>query len=95
MNEELTNVALGPLNFGSCFWFGLLIGRRDHIDPGCLVVGLSVGLIGQWEVEEVLVETIELFGFSFQLLQFWGRFLGRVLELGRLLGVMMLLLLVG
>ncbi len=55
-------------------------------------MGLSVGLIGQWEVEEALVETIELFGFSFQLLQFWGRFLGRVLVRGKLLGVMLLLL---
>ena len=58
MNEELTNVALGPLNFVSCFWFGLSIGRRDHVDPGCLVVGLLVGSIGQWEVEEAFVETI-------------------------------------
>jgi hypothetical protein len=95
LNEELTNVALGPLNVVSCFWFGLSIGRRDHIDPGCLVVGLLVGSISKWEVEEAFVETIELFGFSFQLLQFWGRFLGRVLVLGRLLGVMLLLLLVG
>ncbi len=92
MNEELTNVASGLVNFDSCFWFGLSIGRRDHIDPGCLVAGSLVGSIGQWEVEEAFVETIELFGFSFQLLQFWGRFLGRVLVLGRLLGVMLLLL---
>jgi hypothetical protein len=77
---------------GSCFWFGSLIGLRDHVDPGCLVVGLLVGSIGQWQVEEAFVETIELFGFSLQLLQFWGRFLGRVLVMGRLLGVMLLLL---
>ena len=57
MNEEQTNVALGPLNFVSCFWFGLSIGRRDHVDPGCLVVGFLVGLIGQREVEEAFVET--------------------------------------
>jgi hypothetical protein len=92
LNEELTNVALGPVNFASCFWFGLSIGRRDHVDPGCLVVGSLVGSIVEWEVEEVFVETIELFGFSFQLLQFWGQFFGRVLLLGRLLGVMLLLL---
>jgi hypothetical protein len=92
LNEELTNVALGPLNFGSCFWFGLLIGLRDHVDPGCLVLGSLVGSIGQWEVEEAFVETIELFGFSFLLLQFWGRFLGLVLVLGRMLGVTLLLL---
>jgi hypothetical protein len=55
-------------------------------------VGLSVGSIGQWEVEEAFVKTIELFGLSFQLLQFWGPFLGRVLVLGQLLGVMLLLL---
>ena len=58
MNEELTNVALGPLNFVSCFWFGLSIGRRDHVDPGCLGVGLLVGSIGQRKVEEAFVETI-------------------------------------
>jgi hypothetical protein len=55
-------------------------------------VGLFVGSIGQWEVEEAFVETIELFGFLFQLLQLWGQFLGQVLVLGRLLGVMLLLL---
>jgi hypothetical protein len=76
LNEELTNVALGPLNFISCFWFDLSIGRRDRIDPGCLVLGSLVGSIGQWEVEEAFVETIEIFGFSFQVLQLWGRFLG-------------------
>ena len=27
LNEELTSVALGPLNFVSCFWFGSSIGR--------------------------------------------------------------------
>ena len=48
LNEELKNV--------SCFWFGLSIGRRDHIDRGCLGVGLLVGLIGQREVEEAFVE---------------------------------------
>jgi hypothetical protein len=92
LNEKLTNVALGPLNFVSCLWFGLSIGRRDHVDPGCLVVGLLVGSISKWEVEEAFVNAIELFGFSFQLLQFWRRFLGRVLVLGQLLGVMLLLL---
>jgi hypothetical protein len=58
LNEELTNVALGPVNFVRCFWVGVSIGRRDHVDLGCLVVGLLVGLIGQWEVEEAFVETI-------------------------------------
>jgi hypothetical protein len=58
LNEELTNVAWGPLNFVSCVWFGLSIGRRDHVDPGGLVVGFLVGSIGQWEVEEAFVEII-------------------------------------
>ena len=52
LNEELTSVARGPLDFASCFCFGLSIGRRDHIDQGCL----DVGLVGS--IEEAFVETI-------------------------------------
>ena len=40
-NEELTNVALGPLDFISCFCFGLSNGRRDDVDPGRLFVGFQ------------------------------------------------------
>ena len=59
MNEELTNVAWGPLDFVRCFCCGLLIGRRDHVDPGCLVVGFLIGsIVHQWEVEEAFVEII-------------------------------------
>ena len=39
LNEELTSVAQGQLDFVSCFCFGLSIGRRDHVDAGCLDVG--------------------------------------------------------
>jgi hypothetical protein len=58
LNEGISNVAWGPLDFVRCFCFGWLIGRRDHVEPGCLVVGLWVGSIVQWEVEEAFVEIL-------------------------------------
>jgi hypothetical protein len=40
-NEKFSNVALGPLDMVGYFCIGLSNGRRDHVDPGCLLVRLE------------------------------------------------------
>jgi hypothetical protein len=58
-NEECTDVTLGLSDVIVCFGFCLSYCRRDHVDPGSLLMGVLAETLFQSEIEESSVEAIE------------------------------------